>query len=489
MLALSASALRLLARLLSRTKIYIRIDSLSYTDVDDVSNALDELNASGLIELNAEGDCDEILGLLTVAELKSTFPPFTLTGKKSEIIEVIRNQLEDVSIRRYVGKQCPWLLMTSTDSFEFFCLLFFGNSTQKLEEFVIRDLGVTRFEEYELDPAFRLFSTRRTIDRYQELHGLAERVETLGSTVSFEEAESIYAEISRREDDRVFELRRSRILNALGRNLERVEEHELALRCYRSSTSHPARERTMRMLGKEGRTQDVERVRAEILKAPLSLEERAFARRFGKPKLPQEKIEIRNGLASNTNGQKIELFAAQQLIDEGSQAWHLENLLPNALFALAYWDWLFASVRGAFVNPFQSIPLDLYWPEFFEVRQNICEDPLKKPAELKARILATFHLKRGISSHLVAWSTLTPQLLNSILNAMTTDQLSHLLRILIEDLRQFRAGFPDLTVIDQNGAITFVEIKGPGDQLRPNQRLWLERLTQAQFNAYVWRFH
>lgn len=488
-LTLSTSALRLFARLLSRTKSYIRLDSLVYEDVDDVSKALEELSKARLISINAEGDSTEILSLLTVADLKATFIHIDLKGRKSERVDTILTEHDDEAIRDRVSKSYPWLLVSATKSFEFFCLLFFGNALQRLDEFVIRDLGVTRFEAYELDPAFRLFRTRRAIDRYLELSELAERVESLGKTVSAEDAKSIIHALEKREKDRVFELRRSRVLNALGRNLERVNEHDLALQCFRSSTAHPARERTMRILKKEGRTVEVERVRQDILNAPLSYEERAFALRFGRPRLPQQKVEIREGLAPITDAQRIESFAVQQLMAEGAQAWHLENSLPNGLFALAFWEWLYASVRGAFVNPFQASPLDLYWPEFFRVRQDICEDPLASPNELKTRILATAQHKLGISSHLVSWSTLTPSLLNSILDAMTIEQLEKLIRIVIEDLRQFRAGFPDLTVIDQNGDIAFVEVKGPGDQLRPNQRLWIERLTQAQFNVYVWRFH
>lgn len=487
-LALSASALRLFARLLSRTKRRIRVDSLSYADVDDVSIALDELCEANLICINADGDCGEILDLVTVSELKALFPRWQLKGRKSEITDAIKSHLDDVKIRSQVAGRFPWLHVTSTEQFEFFCLLFFGNSVQKLDEFVIRDLGVTRFEAYEMDPAFRLFSTRKAIDRYQELNELAERVETLGKTVSVEEANSIYAAIKTHEEDRVFELRRSRVLNALGRNLERANEHDLALRCYRNSTVHPARERTMRILKKEDRTTELEHVRMTILEAPRSYEERAFALRFGRLKSPRQEIEIREGVIPVTEPQRIERIAIQLLIDEGAQAWHLENLLPNGLFALAYWEWLYAPVRGAFVNPFQGTPLDLYWSEFFDVRREICQDPLSDMGKLKAQILDTSENKRGISNHLIAWSILTPELLNSILSAMTTNQLFSLLSIVIEDLRQFRAGFPDLTVIDSNGEIAFVEIKGPGDQLRPNQRIWLERLMAAKFNVYVWKF-
>ena len=487
-LGLSTSALRLFARLLSRTKIFIRLDSLSYPDVDDIDIAIEELSEAELISVSSDGDSNEILNLLTVVELNSLFPQWSRFGRKAERVDAIQSHLDEVAIRRHVCERFPWLHVTSSKQFEFFCLLFFGNSMQRLDEFVIRDLGVTQFEEYELDPSFRLFGTRQAIDRYQELTELAERVETLGKTITSDEVNTICTAISARDEDRVFELKRSRVLNALGRNLERAEQHELALECYRSSTVHPARERTMRILKKEGRTADLEQVRLEILNAPRSFEEHAFAQRFGRPKSLRQEIKIRTGVSDLKQSEKIESFAAQLLVDEGAEAWHLENLLPNGLFALAYWDWLYAPVRGAFVNPFQATPLDLHWPEFFDIRREICSDPLDEPSKLKSRILATADRKRGISNSLVAWSILTPTLLDSILNAMTTAQLFRLLSIAIQDLRQFRAGFPDLTVIDERGEIAFVEVKGPGDQLRPNQRIWIERLIEEKFNVYVWRF-
>ncbi len=487
-LALSESGLRLLARLLARTKSYIRLDSLSYADVDNISTALTELSNARLISTDVDGECTEILGLLTIAELKTLFVHRELGGRKSELIEGIQSLFDDVAIRNRVVAQYPWLQVTATELFKLFCLLFFGNSTQKIDEFVIRDLGVTRFEAYEMDPAFRFFENRRAVDRYLELNELSERVETLGKTVSEQDAKAIYSAIETREKDRVLELRRSRILNELGRNLERTKKHEMALMCYRSSTAHPSRERTMRIQKKEGRTDEVEHVRQEILETPRSYGERSFALRFGKSKSVQSEIRVRKDSAPVGDSHRIESYAVHRLMTEGCQAWHLENLLPNGLFALAYWQWLYAAVRGAFVNPFQATPLDLYWPEFFDVRRDCCVDPLIQSSELKDRVLSTAEEKRGISNHLVAWSILTPKLLTTVLNAMTTEDLVGLLRIVTEDLRQFRAGFPDLTVVDENGQIAFIEIKGPGDQLRPNQRLWIERLMQANFNVYVWKF-
>ena len=42
----------------------------------------------------------------------------------------------------------------------------------------------------------------------------------------------------------------------------------------------------------------------------------------------------------------------------------MENKLMNALFGLAFWEQIFAPVPGAFHNPYQSVPTDMYDPAF-----------------------------------------------------------------------------------------------------------------------------
>ncbi len=487
-LSLSEPAIRLLARLVSRTKALIRVDSLRYIEIDDVVNALDELQSASLISLNTTDSVEDVLNLLTIAELRCFIPDVRMKGRKPTLVETIRTQLDEGVILDQLTTRYPWLRVEATRIFDFFCLLFFGNVVQGLDEFVIRDLGITRFESYRLDPAYRLFKDRRAIERYLELHELSEHIETMGRTVTVEVAEAVISTLERPETDRVSEWCRSRALNALGRNLERTGAFACALRCYERSTLHPARERTMRILHGEGEIDQVETLRNDILLEPQSYEEYEFAARFKRPKTQKLPIDVRMSVAPLLKDQKIEDFAVSQLRSDGYQAWHLENCLPGGLFGLAYWEWLYAPVRGAFVNPFQSAPLDLYWPEFFDVRRAACEDPLQQPKALKSKILETAEAKCGITNQLVAWSAITTELLKTILDAISTDQLISLLSIMTTDLRQFRGGFPDLTIVNHEGTIAFREVKGPGDQLRPNQRLWIERLTQAQFDVCVWRF-
>ena len=46
-----------------------------------------------------------------------------------------------------------------------------------------------------------------------------------------------------------------------------------------------------------------------------------------------------------------------------------------------------------------------------------------------------------------------------------------------------RRGFPDLTVLSEEGELAFYEVKAPGDQLRFEQRVWLQALATMGFQA------
>lgn len=486
---LSQQALRLLARLLSRSRTLMRVDSLSYPDVPDLVDALTELNEARMISLNEELENVDILELLTVQELKKEFAKVRSFGRKAEMIAGICASYTEEEIGVVLRAKYVWLNVIANESFELYCLLFFGNTVQRLDEFVIRDLGLTRFESYSLDPQYRLFPNRRAIDRHLELVSIANIIHELGVSVDSSIAGYLTSELAGQEFDQVSERRRSRALNALGRNLERMGANEQALKCYGLSTLHPSRERTMRVFKRLGDDSKLEATRKAIHARPYCLEEQLFARQFAVDRgTSNQVIDTREDMAPTGYEQGIEAYAVERLAAEGCQAWHLENILPQGLFGLAYWDWLFASVRGAFVNQFQMAPLDLYWPTFFESRRSICKDPLDATLDLKTQMLDIVTRKRGISCQLVAWQVLTDELVRTLMRAMEADQLKRFLSIMVEDLRQFRAGFPDLTVIHPQRGLQFVEVKGPGDQLRPNQKLWIERLTQADFDVHVWRF-
>ncbi len=102
-------------------------------------------------------------------------------------------------------------------------------------------------------------------------------------------------------------------------------------------------------------------------------------------------------------------------------------------------------------------------------------------------VCATHRAKRGISNALVDWRALDAQFIRRAVDACRRDVWLTIFDYMLDDLEQTRTGFPDLTLLFGRGRFQFVEVKGPGDQLRREQRLWFELFAKADIDACVLR--
>jgi hypothetical protein len=244
----------------------------------------------------------------------------------------------------------------------------------------------------------------------------------------------------------------------------------------------------MRILNRLGDSRGVAGWRRHIAAAPRSALEADFAVRFAQP-FRRPSMPVRDCVLSEPPSGRIEQHALAELIAPGGRGWHLENNLPMALFALAYWSWIFAPVEGAFLNPFQTGPADLYWPDFFASREATCADPLAPAAgDLKPRLLAAACVKAGVANRLFNWHRFPPDAIESVIDALPEEHLRALVEIVRSDLAGFRSGFPDLTVVYEPRRYEFVEVKGPNDQLQIHQRLWIQALEERQLPVRVLRY-
>ena len=179
------------------------------------------------------------------------------------------------------------------------------------------------------------------------------------------------------------------------------------------------------------------------------------------------------------------------LTEGGGRGWHLENRFSLGLAGLAFWPVVFADVPGAFVNPFQQGPVDLFWPDFVEQRAGILEVQLDKLAAqggLAGVVMDTWRRKFGVANRLVSWAHFDEDLLEAVLGQLPQGDLLRLADFTLRNLHRLRKGFPDLLVIRAPGDYEFVEVKGPSDQLQPVQRIWLDALEELDLPARVLRF-
>ena len=487
LLTLDRDALRLFARLISRRGPCIRVDTLLYLEVEDRDSALATLVERGLIEWCVAVPPTVLLAKLTRVEIERRFPNEPREGRKGQLIGRLVTRFAPVIVYHRVRLVSPWVTLAAAAIFDRFRILFFGDPHQDLTAFVMRDLGMVRYESVVVDRDNRLFADRETFDRYLELLDLNRDVARLGDGIHMQipEADGV-ALIDRlwtEERHRTLERRRSRTLNRLGRALERSRHFDAALTAYGRSTLPPARERRTRVLDRLDDEIGVDALLARLRAAPLSAEERDFARRFRRRRSRRD-VPIEDFVLSAPPETSIEQHALAELTADGGIGWHLENCLPMALFTLAYWEWIFAPIDGAFVNAFQSGPLDLFWPDFFAKRDHL---PVPAAKDLAATILAKSAQKDGTANPLFHWQRWTDAA-QTIVGAIGNADLERLIGIVRDDLQRARTGFPDLTVIYPSGRYEFVEVKGPGDQLQNNQLLWIAALQEHQLPVRVVRY-
>ncbi len=486
-LDLSADAQRLYARILSRRGPIFLLAQFVYREVKDVASAFEELARNKLIKSNSEFPSELLCQKLTLSQLRDIFELEVFKGSKSALVSKIQDTHAEENILERIRLRLPWFELDQTDRIATFSLLFFGDRYQDLSTFVVHDLGILRLEQYTLDSKNRQFKSRQEIDCYLDWWALSERMNEEEPLETEQLIESIQT-LKSSNTNRTLERQRSKLLNRIGRELERRGELLQSLQAYRCSSLHPARERQMRVCHRLGQFNDVEKLRTTILANPWTIEEKLFAEKFKSKSRIDVKYNTNEQVLIDPSTDSIENFACSEFEARGWAAWHLENHLPSALFGLAYWDWVYAPVQEAFVNPFQIGPRDLYAPEFFAVRRELCVDPMMDSMPLAQRLEQTFEQKFGISNPLVYWKIFDESVLETVVRCMGEESIRKLLQLMQPDLRQMRSGFPDLFVVKPDDTFEFVEVKGPTDQVRPNQHIWLQSLASEELPVSVLKF-
>lgn len=497
--SLSVDARRLFVRLLMRQGPWVRTDKLVYAEVPDVATALAELEHAGLVELNGEAPADRLLDLHSIDELGRFFPECARRlrpRRKTEWLVALLSAYTDSTLRRNLAINCGWVRLCCLDSLDRLKLLYFGSPDQDLSTFVLRDLGLVRHETYAVDAGQSVLVRPGVLDRYLEICAAARWLERLDTdeSVAGQLADMLRLRLLEPLPLRAGERRRSRLLNELGRWHERRGEIERALDCYAASSRHPARERQVRLLQAVGRAAEAKPLLDAMIAEPWCVEEEVFASRLVhgahvNPPVVEERM-LPFPVERWTPG-AIEAHALSELEREGAWGLHLENVLPQLIAGLACWDVVFAPIEGAFTHPFQSAPHDLWWDDFAAPRSAQIDQAiaiLSAADDPAACLLTRFDEKAGTACDLTNWRAITRTDLERVLRAMPQRLMTDLIRIVMTCPGRCRTGFPDLFVVHADGRCEFIEVKGPKDQLQPQQRVWLQRLKEHGIAARVLRF-
>lgn len=493
---LTVDAKRLYIRLLNRRHVLFRLSKLNYTEIESIPSAMQELEAQAFLKVDSALERADLIRLFNKSELLSFHPQKTLLkkNKRSELDLLLLESEEEYFLQLQASDQ--FIQVSRKESYQLCQMLFFGNLNQSMTDFVLRDLGLNRYESYDINPQNRPYKSEVEIRQHWLLFQLNLILETaesddIDSLITCFEAVPIDV-----DSDSVLYRHCERIKYQIARQLERLQQYELAMSYYSQCQLPPGRERMVRTLSQQGNIDQALQLCEHMIEQPLAEEESQFAfdfsdrlaKRHGR-KTPYNSIvssPLKKAISIDLVLDKqasVELAVAEYYSDQDSEntCIYVENTLFNGVLGLLIWEVIFLPVAGAFYNDFQHRPSDFYAHDFLKKRQVDFDklwSSLSSNADILERVEDTWVAKNSLMNPLVNWLTLD---LATIELALKRIDFSHWMAIferLLQDLRNNRSGFPDLILFPAQGGYELIEVKGPGDTLQKNQKRWMRYFSQ-----------
>lgn len=492
----------LYVRLISRTGPWFRESKLAYPELGPAAPIVDELLASAMVEEATALSTEELGKLFTRSELQQIFFPEQpkLPDKPALLNAIEQSALSAEGLLQALKAIDPQRIVAplGTELTAHLQLLFFGNRQQSLTDFVLQDLGLTRYYPYPLDREHRLFSCREALEEYVACATLSDTHYTLLESGEQAQLPALAAQLLPVDIRFASSAKRwHRLCNNLARDLERIDEREMALQLYGRSLRHPARERRARILEGAGDWAGARALCQEILDSPWCEAEREAAERIlprvmrkldGSP-LPRRRDAFNEVTLTLPQGStSVEQQAAACLQPQWEAVHYVENSLMNTLFGLAFWEQIFAPVRGVFHNPFQSAPADMYDSAFRKRREQALAARIQQLREqdLATTLVEAYQRYQHYACRWTHWRYISEDLVAACARVIPAAHLLAIWERMLFDPAENRRGFPDLIALGASaGEYCLIEVKGPGDALQDTQRRWLRYFQARDIPAQV----
>ncbi|RLA10805.1 MAG: VRR-NUC domain-containing protein [Gammaproteobacteria bacterium] len=494
---LPVNAKKLYIRLLNRTHQLFRLSKLDYPEISKMKQAIKLLEENRFLQVNPAIGHQDLIALFNKSELLALHPDSAGLRKLSRSeLDAILLELTQPGFIEQLAQSDSILQVEQKNSYTLCQMLFFGNLNQSMTDFVLRDLGLNQYESYAIDIDNRPYTSKLEIQQHWLLHEL-DTLLYLCDPADTVALQSCFKAVPEDIDPASPLFRKSeRIRYEVARQFERLQDIALAMELYRQCSLPPSRERIARILHKQGQTDEALRNCQAIIEQPCNEEEAQFALSFGRRLVQRHKIE--NQPLFNNSGpvaepgtfrleleqqDSVELAVADyfRAEDGDNQCFYLENSLFNGVLGLLIWDVVFAPISGAFYNPFQHRPADFYAHDFLQKRAAQIDriwSSISDNEDIWRLASNCWREKCGLMNPLVNWQVLDLDIIQLALQRIAHSHWIKIFERILLDLRNNRAGFPDLVLFPVAGGYDLIEVKGPGDSLQKNQQRWMHYFTE-----------
>ncbi|MBL4679237.1 MAG: VRR-NUC domain-containing protein [Pseudomonadales bacterium] len=500
-LSCSRDAQRLYVRLCGRRGPYFRVDKIFYDEIADLDAAIDTLRDKGFLWSPKDPDALALLSLLTKPDLLIAFPVMNKKLLRGDIEASILAQYSVSEVVNHLSLHIVEPL--GHEVITVYRLLFFGNLHQDFSEFVLRDLGLSPFENYTMDSSARYFDDRAILDATlasYELEASCYEVLEEKNLETLIEFTDNCLHLQSVEEPRL-QARFEKICNRVAREYERYKKDDLALKLYNRNDQASSLERQARIYAKQNKIDESVSICEAMYSAARTESEKEFSQNFARrlskkhgltltwmPEIVPDDFSVLEIEINNDESLGVELLTSTWFQKQGSQSWYVENSLIPGIFGLYFWDIIFLSIKGVFFNPFQRGPADLFTPEFLHLRSVLIQqrlDSLRVDENFQNSVLSNYDSKMKLANYFVNWNWLDRELVILALERIPRNHFHELFKHLLSDLRHNCSGLPDLVVFPKTEGYLFSEVKGPGDKLQDSQKRWFKFFSTNNIPANI----
>lgn len=497
--ALPIAPRALLYRLIMRRGVWFRDDKLHYPEIGEPIQPLHHLADHGLINYPALCRLTDLAWLCRVSELLQLWtlqstdntPP---KGKDALLLSLAAMESQHVVSIKTWWPDAPFELikLQCQDVFDLVTVLFFGNAQQDWSTFVVAELGHQRYESVALTNELRPFDNRMQLDAFMKLTQLQEALINQSITPS-----QALDELPPAMSQPWVEYRRQKLLFRIGHQHERQGNTVEALKIYRSCQYREAKVRQLRLMEKTLADKTVCRYAGWLVRSTHRDDWREAAQKVWQRSAKRCGLSLPPSKRFKANIFSVELpkhcssveYAVQEHLNTATMpCFYVENALFPGLFALTFWHVIYAPIKGAFFNPFQRRPADLFQSDFLEQRQHLVEQAWQSLQQdnYSELILSRYREKVGITNPFAIWGRLNEPLITLALDCISRRDLTLIFTRMWANLRQHSSGFPDLIQFDVDQKnYRMIEVKGPGDRLQDHQTRWLAFFDEHSIDASV----
>lgn len=485
-----------LVRSANRKSPIIKRSSLQYDEIQNEHEQIGKLLAKGYFsDINLQ-HLDELLDNLTKPELFAYLTFVNCTFKKS----TPKSSLVELAQQHSKQRALDWpeldnyIVRSFDPNLNYFLFVFFGDVKSKLNKFSLRDLGIMRTRKrdaanvarfdtlLEAKTAFLYHSLNLQL-KHEEASIIEQHAQSLASL-----PEAIGNEAQNAKD---------KYLYTLGNAYLKLSPSE-ALPILGQSTLPQAQEKWIREQYKQGETTLVKQRLEQIIQQPDSEHLLMFAEDFSARKFAGKRTSMLTDMLRKDSQllhidecyrNTVEKGVILHYQNKGLKVFHTENQLWKALFGLIFWEELHNLDESALTNEFDTKPTSIVKNYFYDSFATEIEQRL---STIGTAPLAIQHVSKMASLHygkvngIFMWQSNILNSLVTLLQAVDFTALKRHLTAMAKDYNNLSDGYPDLMVVDK-GKVRFEEVKAPGDQLRKNQLLCIQKLRQAGFDVGITR--